>query len=140
MHLLNVTSSLVFVCFCIFCGLLHSGFVFNKTETWFWYSKIKIQPCQKLYLCTGDHFFHTRGGCLIHFWRKSFDFILIHLKNTKVDRNLDPSFLMLNVQTLNWFISIQHFESTCDYLSIISVKSTGFLWYLYDISVKLRKK
>ena len=49
MHLLNVTSSLVFVCFCIFCGLLHSGFVFNKTETWFWYSKIKIQPNQKFY-------------------------------------------------------------------------------------------
>ena len=41
--------------FCIFCGLLHSGFAFSKTETWFWYSKIKIQPSQKK---TRESFFY----------------------------------------------------------------------------------
>ena len=137
MHLLNVTSSLVFVCFCIFCGLLHSGFVFNKTETWFWYSKIKIQPCQKLYW---RPFFQTRGRFFIHFGDNRLISFWSTWKIPKRTKISTPSCLILNVQTLNWFISIQHFESTCDYLSIISVKSTGFLWYLYDISVKLRKK
>ena len=45
--LLHQVWFLYFLYFLHFCGFLHSDFVFNKKETCFWYSKIKIQPSQK---------------------------------------------------------------------------------------------
>ena len=131
-----------FCIFCIFCGLLHSGFAFSKKETWFWYSKIKIQPSQNIvatflyikYLNQGSTYLSIRDSNWKGQWTQ------VNIGKTRNERPVDQSMHGSLVETLNWFITIQHFESICDYPSIISVKSTGFLWYLYDISVKSRKK
>ena len=132
-----------FCVFLYFCGLLHSGFVFNKTETWFWYSKIKIQPCQKLYLCTGDHFFHTRSRFLIHFWRKSFDSNLIHLKNTKTDQNLDPlvfdpkcsNVKLVYINSAFWIYMRLSINNLCEIDGIFVIS----LWYLCEIEKKVKR-